>query len=139
MVSHLTQRMTKSLRLFVIAALLAGLALGAAPLAQAATFNIADGDVTALINAIVTANGNGQADTINLAAAGSYTLTAVDNDSDGPDGLPSITSEIIINGNGATIERSSTGGTPDFRIFHVESDGNLTLNLTFRTLPIGWG
>jgi len=84
--------------------------------------------VAALINAITTANGNGEADIINLAADGTYTLTAVDNNTDGPNGLPSITSEITINGNGATIQRSSAGGTPAFRIFHVAAGGNMTLN-----------
>src|SRR3954469_19808542 len=43
----------------------------------AATFNIADGDVTGLKSAITTANGNGQANTINLASGGTYTLTVV--------------------------------------------------------------
>ena len=94
----------------------------------AATFDIADGDVTALINAINEANGNGKADTINLANGGTHTLTAVDNDTNGPNGLPSITSEITIDGNGATIQRSSAGGTPDFRIFHVAAGGDLTIN-----------
>src|SRR4051794_22196678 len=43
-------------------------------LAQAATFTIADGDVTGLINAITNANANGVSNTINLASHGSYTL-----------------------------------------------------------------
>jgi len=71
-------------------------------------------------------------DTINLAAA-IYTLTTVDNTDPtlGPTGLPSITSQITINGNSATIERNSDGGTPEFRIFHVASGGDLTLaNIT---------
>jgi hypothetical protein len=126
----MAHRSTRWLCLFVIAALLAGLAMGLSPVpvAHAETFDIADGDVTALINAINTANGNSEADTINLAAGGTYTLTAVHNDTNGPNGLPSITSEITINGNGATIQRSSAGGTPDFRIFHVAAGGDLTLN-----------
>jgi hypothetical protein len=130
-----THRFTQGLHLLVTVALLAGLALGLrpVPVAHAATFNIADGDVTALINAINTANGNAEADTINLAAGGTYTLTAVDNDTDGPNGLSSIADDgagngITINGNGATIQRSSAGGTPDFRILHVAPGGDLTLN-----------
>ncbi len=123
-------RFTKGLHLFVIAALLASFAFAMQPaqLARAATFYIADGDVAGLIAAINTANGNGEADTINLAAGGTYTLTAVDNTTDGANGLPSITSAITIEGHGATIERSSAGGTPLFRIFHVASNGNLTLS-----------
>jgi hypothetical protein len=61
------------------------------------------------------------ADTIELASGATYTLTAVDNSpaSYGPSGLPIITSEVTINANGSTIERSSTGGIPEFRIFRV--------------------
>lgn len=106
--------------------------------AQADTFNIADGDVAGLIVAINTANANGVPDTINLAPGGIYTLTAVDNTSAGYDGgsgtgLPIITSQITINGNGATIQRSSAAGTSAFRIFFIEGpfrggSGNLTLD-----------
>ena len=95
---------------------------------QAANFDITDGDVAGLITAINVANGNSEPDTINLASNGSYTLTAVDNINDGPNGLPSTTSNITINGNGATIERSKSEGIPDFRVFHVANVGILTLN-----------
>ena len=44
--------------------------------ASAAVFNCLAGDTDCLINAITTANGNGEADTIVLAA-GTYVLTAV--------------------------------------------------------------
>ncbi len=87
-----------------------------------------DCNVTELINAINAANANRGADTIGLAADCTYMLISANNNTDGPNGLPSITSEIIINGNGATIERSSADGTPQFRIFHVARDGDLTLN-----------
>lgn len=61
--------------------------------ARAAVFNVAAGDTVGLIAAIETANANGEADTIDLAA-GTYTLSA-------PcpltlDGLPEITSDITI-------------------------------------------
>ena len=59
-----------------------------APLSQAADFTCAAGDVACLITAINTANANGDANTITLEA-GTYTLTAVDNDTEGPNGLPS--------------------------------------------------
>jgi predicted outer membrane repeat protein len=88
-------------------------------------------DVNQLINDINTANGSGGADTINLAADCTYTLTDGPFSANGDNGLPSITSEITIHGNGATIERSSGGDTPDFRILHVASGASLTLsNLT---------
>ncbi len=85
-------------------------------------------NTTELINAINVANSTGGADTLDLAADCTYTLTEVDNDTDGSNGLPSITSDITINGNGATIERSRASGTPDFRIFHVTVARDLTLN-----------
>ncbi|MEZ5582578.1 MAG: hypothetical protein R3F37_07280 [Candidatus Competibacteraceae bacterium] len=102
------------------------LALGAP--AQAATFDIDSCDATALINAIDTANGNGQADVINLSGDCVYTLTSINNVTDGSNGLPSITSTITINGNGATIERSSVPSTPDFRLIHIAASGDLTLD-----------
>ncbi len=91
-----------------------------------------------LIQAIHDANYTGQG-TIELAAGGLYTLTEVNNiqyEYDPPhvvhpNGLPSITGEITINGNGAVIERQNNA--PYFRIFYVASGGSLTLNeLTVR-------
>ena len=57
-------------------------------------------------------------------------------DADGSNGLPSITTEITIEGNYATIERSqflpcllnSIRTADEFRIFHVSSTGDLTIN-----------
>jgi uncharacterized repeat protein (TIGR01451 family) len=99
------------------------------PLLKAAVFNIADGDVAGLIAAINTANGNAQADVINLASDGTYILTAVNNTTDGPNGLPAITgdsSALVINGNGATLRRQA--GAPDLRFFWIGTDANVTLN-----------
>ncbi len=92
--------------------------------AYPAIFNIANGDVAALKSAIIAANANGEADTINLAPVGSYTLTAIDNSVNGANGLPVIISDVAgldltINGNGATIQRSTAPGTPEFRILQV--------------------
>lgn len=69
-------------------------------------------------------------DTIDLAPGCLYELTAVDNYTEGSNGLPSIVSQIVINGNGATIFRSYAPNTPPFRIFHVSNIGMLTLNDT---------
>src|SRR5437870_5214215 len=89
-------------------------------LAPAATFTIANGDVAGLISAINTANGNNQDDTINLASNGDYVLSAANN---GENGLPVIGIDnghnLTINGNGATIRRSTAAGTPEFRIFEM--------------------
>jgi hypothetical protein len=67
-------------------------------------------------------------DTIDLSPGCIYELTSVDNYTDGSNGLPSIVSTIVINGNGATILRSLASDTPAFRIFHVSNAGGLTLN-----------
>ena len=104
--------------------------------AQSAAFDIPDGDVTGLVAAINAANGTIEADTINLAPGGTYTLTAVDNTDYffGPSGLPKITSPIAFNGNGATVERSGAPETPEFRIFAIAGG-----QATFRELTIRGG
>jgi hypothetical protein len=104
-----------------------------APPSQAADFACAAGDVACLIDAIDQANANGEANTITLEA-GTYTLTAVDNNTDGPNGLPSVTSTLTIQGAGADttiLERDASA--PGFRFLHVATTGALTLEgLTLR-------
>lgn len=72
----------------------------------------------ALIAAINAANANPGVDVIELAASCTYTLTLVDNVSNGANGLPVVTDSVVINGHGDTITRSS--GAPSFRIFDFE-------------------
>ena len=101
--------------------------LGLARLASAALFTCASGDVACLITAINTSNANGESNLIRLAA-GTYSLTAVDNDTDGSNGLPSITSPLTIGGDGSAntiIERAATA--PPFRVVHVAQSGLLNL------------
>jgi predicted outer membrane repeat protein len=82
-----------------------------------------------LIAAINNANATpATEDTIDLPPGCLYELTAADNYTDGSNGLPSITSTIVINGNGSTIFRSYSPNTPPFRIFHVSNIGMLILN-----------
>jgi len=121
---------TKMLCMVAVLVLVFSLAAALAPsgTAKATTFFIPDGDVNALIAAINTSNVNGVPDTINLAVNGTYTINTSDSDTDGPNGLPSINSSITINGNGATIQRSSAGGTLNFRIFHVAATGNVSMS-----------
>src|SRR3982751_1634062 len=71
---HPSQSLRRSTRthLFRVALAMIGL-LGSLVETRAATFNIADGDVAGLINAINTANTNGEDDVINLAGDGVYT------------------------------------------------------------------
>ncbi len=105
----------------------------------AAVVDVPSGDVAALIAAITTANGAGDADTINLAAGATYGLVAADNTSStGANGLPVVTSPITIAGNGAILERGA-GAVGDFRHFTVDGGGHLTLtDLTLRngTTPV---
>jgi hypothetical protein len=133
---------------FVLAALLAvsPLSVGTLPVAHAATITVdsttnvvADDGVCTVREAITAANtdtasgatagecpaGVG-ADTIELDISLTYLLDVVDNSTEGENGLPSITSEITINGNGSTIQRDALA--PDFRIFHLGVGGTLTLN-----------
>jgi Right handed beta helix region len=114
--------------------------LSLAPLSQAADFACAAGDVACLIDAINQANTNGEANTITLKA-GTYTLTAADNNTDGPNGLPSVTSTLTIRGQGAestSIERNFGFTPPFFRLGHVAATGNLTFDrLTLRGGGLG--
>lgn len=94
---------------------------------QARVFTCAAGDAVCLTNAIDVANGNGKKNTIRLAA-GSYTLQAINNDTNGPNGLPSITSTLTIEGvsaGGTSLVRGSSA--PGFRLIHVGRIGELTI------------
>jgi len=107
-------------------------ALLASSLAEAAPFTCSSGNVDCLIAAITAANGNGEVNTIQLDGS-TFTLVAAEDSSQGPIGLPTITGNILIEGAGSTIERSSAAGTPEFRLFFIDTAGNLTLNnLTIR-------
>lgn len=115
------------------AALAALFAVALAPL-PAATYTIADGDVAALKAAIHAANASAEDDLIVLAPNGTYTLTSVDNTSAefGPNGLPLLgtawpanaAGKLTIEGQGATLQRSYAGGTPDFRLLQTVQDAH---------------
>ncbi|NET86751.1 MAG: DUF4347 domain-containing protein [Kamptonema sp. SIO1D9] len=105
--------------------------------------DIADGDVAGLIAAIEAINNGTAADNIiNLATGGTYTFdgttttlfpdipdgnAAIDN---GVSALPPITSDVVINGNGATIARDPAASA--FRLFYIDGTstpaGNLSLD-----------
>jgi hypothetical protein len=117
-----------------LAGLALWLALGPSP-GLAATITV--GGSCTLVDAITAANtdtatggcaaGSG-ADTIMLPANSTHTLTAVNNDTYEPTGLPVVSSTITIEGQGSRIERES--GAPEFRLLAVSSTGDLTLNET---------
>jgi len=76
--------------------------------------------INALISAIHSANTMpGTVDTIDLTPGCLYSITS-------PSGLPTITSPIVINGNGAIIQNGT--GFGEFRIFLIENTGSLTLS-----------
>ncbi|MFD6889649.1 hypothetical protein [Streptomyces sp. NPDC059957] len=100
-----------------------------APAAHAATVQVRC-SVPDLVAAINAANGSPGPDTLRLARKCTYKLTAPDPVSPG-NGLPVITSEITIDGRGATIKRDQHGHkVPKFRILFVGPTGNLTLDRT---------
>ncbi|MEC4806956.1 MAG: DUF4347 domain-containing protein [Jaaginema sp. PMC 1079.18] len=96
---------------------------------------------TELINAINQANNEGVnpgQDIINLTAGVTYSFTSgiqilagASNIARGIAALPKIFTSIVINGNGAIIERSTAAAT-DFRLFYIDGEpgfnGDLTLN-----------
>lgn len=94
--------------------------------------NVPAGDTAALIDAINTANGN--ADTIINLSNSTYVLTAVDNNNNGDNGLPTIFTDMTFNGNGSIIERSI--GAPPFRIFNIGGGQGATPTVTFNNLTI---
>ena len=101
--------------------------------AEARTFYCGSEDVQCLIFAINDANADTQEkSTIWLEQGGTYTLTTVNNNIDGPNGLPPITGDLTIRvkGNGtATLTGSDTNPAPvgTFRLLDVAATGHLTL------------
>jgi len=81
-----------------------------------------------LIAAINAANATAAPDVISLTC--DAVLDNIDNVTHGPNGLPAITTPIVIEGNGHSIRRAA--GAPQFRIFTVLGgflgDGDLTLD-----------
>ncbi len=109
-------------------------ALGHAPAAPAARIDVGVGGCT-LVDAITAANTDGMAggctagngpDTISLPAGSTQRLASVNNASYGDNGLPLVTSTIVIDGNGSTIERP-LDASAEFRIVAIGSTGDLSL------------
>ena len=100
--------------------------LATTPLVHATVFNCSN--VTCLISKINQANSTTVADTINLAA-GTYTLTSINNLNNGENGLPLITSKLTIVGVGVNSTIIKRGANiENLRYFYVASTGNLTLD-----------
>ncbi len=120
-------RLFRWLRYFVFLALLG---IGFVRVPQVAAQTSVACNTTDLVNAIYNASDG---DTLSLAAGCIYVLT-------GPipltfSGLPTIGVDLTINGNGATIERSTAGGTSDFRLITINVGAAVSLN----DLALGYG
>lgn len=115
------------MKIAVIALVFSLCSISLAPFAEAETIACESNDTQCLIAAVHQANADPRKTTIRLAG-GIYLLTTVDNDTDGPNGLPTIVSPVTIRsvGSAATLERPI--GAPDFRILHVGPTGQLTLD-----------
>ncbi len=85
----------------------------------------------ALVAAVSSAATNPADDIIKLTAGCTYTLSVPNNPTDGGNGLPLIldvlvSGKITFDGNGATINRSSS--SPNFRVMEVLAGSNVVLN-----------
>ena len=89
--------------------------------AQAATINV--GCTSAALSAAITqANSQVGPDTLSLAAGCTYTLNAAV----GNNGLPVLSTDITIQGNGATIRRDTAG--PRFRLLEVAAGATVIID-----------
>ena len=118
-----------------ICALTLSLAVIGAPIpAEASSYEVACGDPTGLVNAIILANVSAGADTVvlNPAHQTGCTYTFSNGYSSGYSALPTLLYTLTIEGNGATIERSATA-TQRFRLLYVGAGAAVTINdLTIR-------
>jgi hypothetical protein len=104
--------------------------------------NYTAGSVMDLIKDINAANQAGGTNSITLTANTTFDLTAVNNATNGANGLPVISGGgkkvaadnlTIVGSSGDIIQRDSASGTPAFRLFDVASGGSLTLqNVTLQ-------
>ena len=114
------------------------------PQAQAAAITVANGEIAvnlangqcSLIEAVNNANTDSDtsggdcatgagADVINLPAGGNFTFTSAYSYDAGNNGLPSITSDITLQGNGATLDLG--GSAVGTRLARVSASGDLTV------------
>ena len=117
-------------RISATAAVLIAAAMGVVGVSSPAMASTVPCDASDLVSAINTANGTSGGGTVTLTSGCTYTLTVANNTitgGGGGNGLPAITGNVTIQGNGATITRSAASGTPVFRIFDVAASGSLTL------------
>jgi hypothetical protein len=109
-------------------AVLIAAALGSLALAPSAAASTVGCSATSLVSAIAAANTVVGGATVSLTPGCVYTLVKANNVTDGGTGLPVITGKVTVQGNGATIARSTVAGTPAFRLLDVASKGTLAIS-----------
>ncbi len=114
--------------LWLVALFLAVTTLFISPHSIHAAAPMTAGTAAELIDAINTANGTSEADTILLTKDITFTAPGETSDVEGETALPSITSDITIEGQGFAIQRAANA--PEFRIIRIALNGNLTLRNT---------
>jgi predicted outer membrane repeat protein len=90
-----------------------------------------------LVTALAAVSGSGKSGTVTLTAGCTYTMTAVNDTTDGSNAFPDVLGNVTVVGNGATITRS---GATDFRFFIVDDVGSLNLSnvtLSNGSIPSG--
>src|ERR1700754_1356646 len=93
----------------------------------------AKGTYCTLAEAMAAANARSGLHAIHLAQRAVYQIRRSDHEAEGGNGLPAVSGTIVIEGNGAIVERDDAMDTPDFRLMRVLPRGELTLrNLTLR-------
>jgi len=118
-------RIKKTATIGVLGCLVALASVVATPVVAGAA-PVPCGDSGALVTAIAAVSASGG--TVTLTAGCTYTITASSDGTDGPNAFADITGSVTIVGNGATITRSTAGGTPDFRFFIVDNSGTLDIS-----------
>jgi hypothetical protein len=116
------QRAGRVVGLLTVAAAVAATQVASSFSGSAGAVDCSAGGLTA---AVADAANSSTPVTLAIAAGCTYTLTAPANATDGGTGLAVINGNVTINGNGATITRSSASA---FRFFDVANGAGLTLN-----------
>jgi len=95
---------------------------------QSAVINVGC-DVDDLIDAIIDANADSDTTRLILEPDCTYPFDAIDNTHGGygGNGLPIVTTKIVIEGNNATLDKISSSYGPNFRFFFITDSGNLRL------------
>ena len=102
-----------------------------------AVIDVPCGDVIALRAAITAANATLAGDTINVSGGPcTFTLNDSVDATAGGNGLPIVIHPLTVEGHGATIERSVTAGTPNFRIWFVWGNVDPAAALTLRDVTV---